>query len=271
MPSATIVDLRTLASVGALPPEISVQGGQLGASMHVDANLGSGAANGDARVVARDLKARFGSTIATAGLTVDVKARRDASETSGLAPIDLSGSKVAITDGGIGPGQGSWRGNFELADAILHTGNGSAGAQDQPGVDFEAQVHGTATDASPAAALVADNAGVPAWAANMFRMPNLHVDGEVRATGSSLELRSLAAQGGGASVRMEYAKRGALQNGAMLMDLGWVEMGYDLTAGSTGLVVLGSEGWFNRKSAMIRAGAPSPAGTAQAQSRVPRE
>ena len=136
---------------------------------------------------------------------------------------------------------------------------------------FDAQVHGTATDASPAAALVADNAGVPAWAANMFRMPNLHVDGEVRATGSSLELRSLAAQGGGASVRMEYAKRGALQNGAMLMDLGWVELGYDLTAGSTGLVVLGSEGWFNRKSAMIRADAPGPLGSAQARRPIGHE
>jgi hypothetical protein len=212
--------------------------------MHVDADLRSGAANGDARVVARELKARFGSTIATAGLTVDVRARRDASEASGGEPIDLSGSKVAITQGGIGLGQGSWRGNFELRDAILHT---------RDGVGFEAKVHGTATDASPAAALVADNAGVPAWAANIFRMPDLHVDGEVRATGTSLELRSLAAQGGGTSVRVEYAKRGTQQNGAMLMDLGWVELGYDLTAGSTGLVVLGSEGWFNRKSAMIRA------------------
>ncbi len=39
------------------------------------------------------------------------------------------------------------------------------------------------------------------------------------------------------------------------MDLGWVELGYDLTTGSSGLVVLNSEGWFNRKSTMIRANA----------------
>ncbi|HEV3190950.1 MAG TPA: hypothetical protein VGY54_10660, partial [Polyangiaceae bacterium] len=86
-----------------------------------------------------------------------------------------------------------------------------------------------------------------------------------RATGSSLELRSMRAQGGPASVRIEYAKRGAArQQGAMLLDLGWVELGYDLSEGSAGLVVLGSEGWFDRKSAMIRADI-SPIGVAEKQ------
>jgi hypothetical protein len=255
MPSATIADLRTLATIGPLPHEVCVEKGRLDASVHVDADLGSGSATGDARVVARELRGRFGSTTVTAGLTVDVKARRDGYGGLGREVTNLSGSRITVAQGGIGQRPGSWWGDFELRDAILRTRNGAT---------FEARVHGTARDAGPATALVADNAGVPAWAANAFRMPDLQVDGEIRATGSSLELRSLRAQGGAASVRIEYAKRGARQEGAMLLDLGWVELGYDLTAGSAGLVVLGSEGWFDRKSAMIRADI-SPIGVAEKQ------
>jgi hypothetical protein len=266
VPSAAIEDLRTLAAMGALPNDVCVERGRVDASIHVDTDLRSGSTTGDGHVVARELRARFGTTTVSANLTVEVRARRAPNAGSGAEPIDLSGSKVAITQGGVGQEQGTWRGNFEMRDAILRTRDGPA---------FQGRVHGTATDASPATALVADNAGVPTWAANLFRMPDLHVDGEVRATGSSLELRSLVAQGGGHSIRMEYAKRGARREGAVLMDIGWVEMGYDLTAGSSGLVVLGSEGWFNRKSAMIRTNT-SPAGVgvvdeqpiAEASSRV---
>jgi hypothetical protein len=259
VPSAAIVDLRTLAAVGVLPSDVCVEKGRIDASMHAETDLRSGSANGDGHVVARELRARFGATMVAAGLTVDVRARRaanEADERRGAESVDLSGSKVLITRGGIGREQGKWWGSFEMRDATLRTRDGVAG--------FQATVHGTATDASPATALLADNAGVPAWVANMFRMPELQVDGEVRATSSSFELRSMLAQGGGASVRLEYAKRGARREGAALMDLGWVEMGYDLTAGSSGLVVLGSEGWFDRKSAMIRANIPN-AGAAEKQ------
>ena len=206
--------------------------------------IASGSANGDAHVVAPEFSARFGSTTVSAGLKIDLKARRDAHGGSGGEVTNLSGSRITITQGGIGQRPGSWWGNFEVRDASLRTRDGAT---------FQARVRGTARDAGPATALVADNAGVPAWAANAFLMPDLQVDGEVRATGSSLELRSVRAQGGEASVRMEYAKRGARQEGAMLLDLGWVEFGYDLSASSAGLVLLGSEGWFDRKSAMIRA------------------
>jgi hypothetical protein len=255
VPSATIEDLHTLSAMGALPNDVCVEQGRVDASVHLDTDLRSGSATGDGRVVGRGLRARFGTTTVSADLTVEVRARRDAQGESGAEPIDLSGSKVAITQGGIGPEHGNWWGNFEMRDAVLRT---------RDGVAFQGRMHGAATDASPATALVAGNTGVPTWAANMFRMPQLQVDGEIRATSSSLELRSLVAQGRGASIRMEFAKRGARREGAVLMDIGWVEMGYDLTAGSTGLVVLGSEGWFERKSAMIRTNS-SPAGVGFAE------
>ncbi len=70
-------------------------------------------------------------------------------------------------------------GEHRMGDAILRTLDEAS---------FHAKMRGTATDARPAR-LLADNAGVPTWAANIFRMPHLQVSGEIRATSSSLELR----------------------------------------------------------------------------------
>jgi hypothetical protein len=39
------------------------------------------------------------------------------------------------------------------------------------------------------------------------------------------------------------------------MDLGWINLGYDLAGGATGLVLFGPEGWYARKMAVLRASA----------------
>jgi hypothetical protein len=131
-----------------------------------------------------------------------------------------------------------------LTDATLRTSGG---------VRFDGKAHLAAKDAAPATALVAQNAGVPAWAANAFRMPALEADAELLVDPTSFEVRSLVAHGGGStSVRAEYTKRGGHQDGAVLMDLGWIDLGYNLAEGSTGLVLLGPRSWFSRKTSAMR-------------------
>lgn len=83
----------------------------------------------------------------------------------------------------------------------------------QGGVRFEANVHAAAKDASPATALVAQNTPVPAWAANMFRMPVLDAAAALRVARSSFEVRSLLAHGARTSVRAEHTKRDGQQDG----------------------------------------------------------
>jgi hypothetical protein len=90
--------------------------------------------------------------------------------------------------------------------------------------------------------------GVPTWAANVFRMPVLDADAEVRLAPSSFEVRSFTARGGSTSLRAEYAKRDGRDDGAVLMDLGWMDLGYDLAEGASGLVLVGPERWFGRKT-----------------------
>ncbi len=45
---------------------------------------------------------------------------------------------------------------------------------------------------------------------------------------------------------------GGQQDGAILLELGWTDLGYDLADGATGFVLLGPQTWFERKVAALR-------------------
>jgi len=83
-------------------------------------------------------------------------------------------------------------------------------------------------------------------------MPALEADAELRVAPGSLEVRSFTASGGKTSVRAEYAKHDGHKEGAVLMDLGWIDLGYDLSDGGTGLKLIGPASWYARKTAAMR-------------------
>jgi hypothetical protein len=246
LPRADWVDLGGLRELLPLPTGLSIEQGRARARLHADFELGSGSMQGDGDVVARGIRARVGVTEFFGDLDCAVRARR----TEGPGGLtDLSGSTLAITHAGTGnaaspePSEHAWWGNVALREVTVRT---------RGAVHLDAKAHLTAKDATPATVLVSENTGVPTWAANVFRMPVLDADVEVRASPSSLEVRSLVARGGSSSLRAEYARRDGRQDGAILMDLGWIDLGYDLADGATGLVLIGPEGWFARKTAIMR-------------------
>jgi hypothetical protein len=246
LPRAELVDLRRLRELLPLPAGLRIQRGWGRARLHAEVELGSGSMRGDGEVVARGVRARVGSTEVFGDLGGTVRARRGG---GARGWTDLSGSTLAIDNAGTGRSvapEDAWWGKATLRQATLRTSGG---------VRFGTKAHFTAKDASPATALVSQNTGVPAWAANIFRMPNLVADAQVRVAPSSLEVRSLVARGGSTSVRAEYAKRHGWQDGGVLLDLGWLSLGYDLADGETGLVLFGAEGWYGRKRATLRSAA----------------
>ncbi len=101
-------------------------------------------------------------------------------------------------------------------------------------------------------------------------MPVLDSDGELRIAARSLEVRSLVAHGGGQSLRLEYASLGDRHEGAMLMNVGTVEVGYDLTDGAKGLVLLGSVGWFAQRQAALHIASDRARASTQAAERLGR-
>ncbi|HLK35980.1 MAG TPA: hypothetical protein VKU41_04455, partial [Polyangiaceae bacterium] len=240
LPRADLVDLRGLRELLSLPAGLTIEGGTARTKMHADIEMG-GAMRAEGEVVANGVRARVRSTEFYGDLDLSVKAHGVG---GARGWIDLSGSTLAIRHAGTGTAaspEDPWWGDLALREATLRT-TGS--------LRFDAKVNVAAKNATPATVFLFENMGVPAWAANVLRMPALEAEAEVRVAPSSFELRSFA-HGGGTSVRTEYANRGERHVGAVLVDLGWIDLGYDLTEGETGLVVFGPQGWFGRKTAAM--------------------
>ncbi len=239
VPRVEIIDLARLREVISLPAALRIEHGSGRAKFHADVQLRTGAMRGDADVVARGIRAHVGATRVFGDLDARVRGRRPGGAT---AATDLSGSTIAIHRAGTGnptPPANAWWGKIAFRKATLRT---------HGGVRFDAKAHLTAKDASPATVLVSENTGVPSWAANIFGMPALDANAEMRIRPRSLEVRSLVAHGGGTSLRAEYSKRKGTQDGAVLLDLGWIALGYDLDEDSTGLMLIGPERWFRRET-----------------------
>lgn len=244
VPRADLLDLRRLN--GWLPASsvIRVERGTGRAKVRADVELGSGAMRGDAEVVAHGIRARVGTSKFSGDFSGKVRAQRAG---GAAGSTDFSGSRLALSRVSTAASpEAAWWGAVTLKRATLRTSDGAR---------FDASVHLTAKDATPATVVVAQNSGVPAWAANIFRMPALTADAQVTIRPSSVELRSLVAHGGGKSLRAEYAKRDGREDGAVLLDLGWIDLGYDLADGATGFVLLGPHSWFGRKVATMRGAA----------------
>jgi len=243
VPRADLVHLGALRELVPLPNGLAVEAGRGRANLHADFELGKGAVQGGGEIVLRAVRARVGSTELFGDIECALRARRAGSAADST---NLSGTTLAVTNAGTGEAgarEDAWWAEGALRNATFWTHGGA---------HLAAKVHVTAKDASPVTTLVAQNTGVPAWAANIFRMPVLDADAEVKASPSSLEVHSLLAHGGNVSVRAEYTRRDGRQDGAVLLDLGWMDLGYDLADGSTGLVIVGPDTWFGHKVAALR-------------------
>jgi hypothetical protein len=261
LPRGDLVHLDRLHEWVSLPRGVDVESGGGRAKLHGDVELGTGVVRGDGEIALRGVRARVGSTALFGDLDCTLKARR-AGGAGGATT--LSGTTFAITHAGTGSAprlEDTWWANGGLRGATLRT---------EGGLHLDARVHVVAKDASPATALVSQNTAVPAWAADIFRMPILDADAEVRVAPSSFEVRSLLAHGANASVRAEYTKHDGRQDGAALLDLGWIDLGYDLADGSTGLVLAGPDAWFGHKVAALRDAATTAKRTSDTAEQIAR-
>lgn len=255
LPGAELPDLRHLGELLPLPSGFAIEGGTGRARLHAEVELGSGSARGRGEVVAHGLRGRAGMTEVFGDFVLTIHARHYG---GAQGSTDLSGSTLAISNAGTGSAtlpEYPWWGNVVFRKATLTMKGGAA-------IDLKAHI--AAKDASPATVLVSQNAGVPSWATNVFQMPVLDADAEMRASPSSIEVRSLTARGGRISLRAEYTKRDGHQDGAVLIDLGWMGLGYDLTDGANGLVLADPKGWFARKVRTMRGAASASTHDAEA-------
>ena len=231
VPETELGELGPLARMVKLPAGVFVDRGQAWAAAHLDADVHSLSASGTIALRARNMRVRVGSDTYQGDLTAAIRAHP-----SDIDPrtTDLSGTTLAFTSSG-DPSTDAWWARVGLADAKLRLAG-------EP--RFRAVVHATAQDNAPAQAWLASATGIPRWLIGAFPMDDLRVDGEVSGTPSSFEARSVVARGSRATVRLEYAARGADKRGMALVSSGTLRMGFTLAGEGQKFLLFGAESWF---------------------------
>lgn len=244
LPAAQLSDLRALGDILKLRGLVKVAEGAGSVSMHVDADLSSLSGKGSLALVAHDLRVAIGRDTYQGELDVTLQADNRGGDGK---TTDFSGSTVAFTSNEALPFDApfdAWWARASLGEAGLHLA-------DKPWV--QATVHVTAENASPLQALLARVTPVPRWVLDAFPTNDLHIDGEIRGTPSSLEARSVVAESSGTSARLEYAKHDADKEGLAFVSSGNLRMGFTLAGPGRKFLLFGAESWFDRQVRLMRA------------------
>ncbi len=121
------------------------------------------------------------------------------------------------------------------------------------GLRFRGTVAANAKNAAPLAALVAKSTVIPKWVLDTISTEGLLATGELLVTPSTFQARSVSAHAAGIDLGFELAELGAEREWALLLDVGAVVAGVDMTAGQTDVLLFGAKPWFERKTASLRA------------------
>lgn|GEM_PF-1967506 len=240
LPAAEIADVAALTDPLDLSKLVKITRGEASASVHVRADVSSLSASGNADLVARDLRVHVGSDTYQGELNMALRADNLGVDRKTTL---LSGSTLAFTSSGT-PSTEAWWARVSLRDAGLQLAGETR---------FRATVHVTAENASPVQALLARVTAVPRWALDAFPTEDIHADGEIRKTPSSLELRSVVARSRGTLVRLEYAKHDADKEGMVLVSSGSLRLGFTIAGEGPKFLLFGAESWFARQAAALRA------------------
>jgi hypothetical protein len=232
------LEAPSLAKIGALlpmPRGITVDGGSARADVHVELDLGQGAAAGSAHLAVRDVRVRAGSRVIVGSLDVYVRAKQLGATT------DVSGSSVELHESK----SSGWWARVDASHALVSF----AGAP-----RFRAHVAIAAKDASPVTAFLEDHQGAATkLAIGAIPTTALRGGGEIVVAPANVEARSFAARTDGFQMALEFAKIGREQILDLYLVVGLVHAGIDVTDGKTRVYLFGAEPWFDAKVASLRA------------------
>lgn len=220
-----------------LPRGVSVEGGRAQASVSADVDLESMAATGEARVVVKELRARVGQEAVDGELRIDLRARESHGGTA------LSGSTLAF-DGTVGTPPTAWWARAAMRQARVDA---------RSGLRFDAELAANAKDASPLAAIIANSTAIPRWVLDAISTEGLVATGQLRVSPSTFEARSVTARAAGIDLGFELAELGTEREWALLLDVGAVCAGVDVSGDQTDVLLFGAKPWFEKKTASLRA------------------
>ena len=220
-----------------LPKGVSIDGGQGRAMVSAEVDLEHAAATGTARFVAQSVRARVAGEALDGELRLDLHASEQGDSTV------LSGSTVAF-DGTVGSPPVAWWARGSLRDAVLDA---------RKGLRFRAHLAAEAKDASPLAAIVANDTAIPRWVLDAISTHGLAVTGDLLVSPSTFQARDVRARAAGIDLGFELAELGAEREWALLLDVGVVCAGVDVAGDQTDVLLFGAKPWFAKKTASLRA------------------
>ena len=235
VPQVDVPDVGELGTLFPLPATVGLEGGRARGRLHLRVDLGDGAVEGTAELLARGMTVHVGSRRSLRGdLAVTLSARQDGAVT------DVSGSGVRFQDT---QGAGWWA-NAQLLDARLQTIHGPC---------LRARVSLLAKDASPVTTLLRDGADLPEQLAlGLISTSGLSAGGEIVLMPSVLEARSVVARADGFDMQLELATLGHEHRVAVFVIAGPLRVGVDVVDDATKVMLFGADQWFPARVASIR-------------------
>ncbi|HEY6463576.1 MAG TPA: hypothetical protein VIY73_25585 [Polyangiaceae bacterium] len=233
VPSVRIPDASAILDLVKIP-SLHVEGGAAAGAAKVDVDLGQGTATGSATFVARGLRVKAGDRTLDGDATATIMARSSGAYTA------VRGTNVSFRE----RAPDGWWAKAWLEDGWLSFGGGPR---------FRGKVVVHAKDASPLEAMVAPHlAGVTSLALGAVPTGDLDASGEVLVSRSAVEAREVWARSDGFDMGLELVNLGPRKEGALLVEVGLVHAGVDLSCGKGGVILFGAGPWFAAKSASVR-------------------
>jgi hypothetical protein len=241
--------LYDLTLVGALAPRVdpwsyllpsgsSMHGGPVRGHGHFAGSLTDETASGTAELDAQALQMRAGALEMTGNANLALRGK----VATGGSSFDLTGTTLSLEHVESG-GVSDWWAKGSLQEASVQP------AREGPHGRFDVRID--ARDAKPAEAFVEKVSGVPKWVLDIFSIPNLHAQGELRFAPERLDLRGLDIHGGSTLVRIELAKHASSTRGLVLAEHGALVAGFGLGEETPKLVLFGAKPWFEARKALI--------------------
>jgi len=193
--------------------------------------------HGGASVAARGLRARLGSQSARGDAQLGVLARR--SEHG----ADVSGSTLAFTGVVGGDTAQDWWAHAELQHAIFDP---------KKGMRLHADIRAAAKNAAPLVRAAASEMPVPSWLVDAVSTQGFEAKGEILASPSALEARSVNVHAQGVDARFAFLHRPSRTQWLLWADLGLLKVGLHSDDGKAAVVLFGARSWFDEGAAALQ-------------------
>ena len=220
-----------------LPEGVSIEGGRVRGSISADVDLERKAA-GRPRAARR----RRACTPGPATRPSMASCASTSAPSRAAGGTGLSGSTLAF-DGTVGGPPVAWWARVTMREGVLDA---------RSGLRLRAQVTANAKDASPLAAFVAKNTAIPRWVVGAISTTGFVASGEILVAPSTFQARAVSAHAAGIDLGFELARLGAEKEWALLVDVGPVCAGIDVSGSQTDVLLFGAKPWFEKKTASLR-------------------